>query len=256
MTWFRDTRYGSRTSSHAQLTYMMWWQSARVTQRRECRGLGDQAGAGRGGHSRRGRPRRVPPHRDQRDRLAGPADTRRLPGALAHRGVARGRQDRGARLEAGVGAGRLPHTRALPRLLPRPAHSQAGAAGAAVPPLRQGPAGRHEGARLLLRRRRLVALRPQERPQSSRGAARRAARGAGRRCPSRSQGTRGPAREGPSDVAGSWPPEGRCPARPTPPRPPRWHACRPASAGTRGRPPRWRPRWPSSPGRRAMGNGQ
>ena len=37
MTWFRDTRYGSRTSSHAQLTYMMWWQSARVTQRRECR---------------------------------------------------------------------------------------------------------------------------------------------------------------------------------------------------------------------------
>ena len=37
MTWFRGTRYGSRTGSHAQFIYMMWWQSARVTQRRECR---------------------------------------------------------------------------------------------------------------------------------------------------------------------------------------------------------------------------
>ena len=37
MTWFQDARYGSRTGSHAQFIYMMWWQSARVTQRRECR---------------------------------------------------------------------------------------------------------------------------------------------------------------------------------------------------------------------------
>ncbi len=32
-----QSRYGSRTGSHAQFIYMMWWQSARVTQRRECR---------------------------------------------------------------------------------------------------------------------------------------------------------------------------------------------------------------------------
>ena len=75
-------------------------------------------------------------------------------------------------------------------------------------------------------------------PGSSRGATRRAARGAGRRCPSRSASTRGPARGGSSDVAGSWSPEARCPARPTPPRPPRWRACCSASAGTRRRPPR------------------
>ena len=33
-----QSRYGSRTGSHAQFIYMMWWQSARVTQRRDCRG--------------------------------------------------------------------------------------------------------------------------------------------------------------------------------------------------------------------------
>ena len=63
---------------------------------------------------------------------------------------------------------------------------------------------------------------PSRVPGSSRGTTRRAARRAERRCPSRSQGTRGPAREGSSDVAGSWSPEARYPARPTPPRPPRW----------------------------------
>ena len=46
MTWFQDTRYGSRTGSHAQFIYMMWWQSARVTQRRECRRPAADSGRG------------------------------------------------------------------------------------------------------------------------------------------------------------------------------------------------------------------
>ena len=37
MAWSQDTGHGSRTGSHAQFIDMMWWQSARVTQRRECR---------------------------------------------------------------------------------------------------------------------------------------------------------------------------------------------------------------------------
>ena len=39
MAWSQGTGHGSRTGSHARFIYMMWWQSARVTQRRECRGL-------------------------------------------------------------------------------------------------------------------------------------------------------------------------------------------------------------------------
>ena len=37
MAWSQGTGHGSRTGSHAQFIDMMWWQSARVTQRRECR---------------------------------------------------------------------------------------------------------------------------------------------------------------------------------------------------------------------------
>ena len=41
-----QSRYGSRTGSHAQFIYMMWWQSARVTQRRECRRPAADSGRG------------------------------------------------------------------------------------------------------------------------------------------------------------------------------------------------------------------
>jgi len=33
MTWFRNTRYGSLTGSHAQITHMMWRQSVHVIQK-------------------------------------------------------------------------------------------------------------------------------------------------------------------------------------------------------------------------------
>ena len=33
MTWFRDTRHGSLTGSHAQITHMMWRQSVHVIQK-------------------------------------------------------------------------------------------------------------------------------------------------------------------------------------------------------------------------------
>ena len=41
-----QSRYGSRTGSYAQFIYMMWWQSARVTQRRECRRPAADSGRG------------------------------------------------------------------------------------------------------------------------------------------------------------------------------------------------------------------
>ena len=33
MTWFRNTRYGSLSGSHAQITHMMWGQSVHVIQK-------------------------------------------------------------------------------------------------------------------------------------------------------------------------------------------------------------------------------
>ena len=33
MTWFRNTRYGSLSGSHAQITHMMWRQSVHVIQK-------------------------------------------------------------------------------------------------------------------------------------------------------------------------------------------------------------------------------
>ena len=71
---------------------------------------------------------------------------------------------RGPRLQARVGVDRGAHPRALPDLLPGPSHSAPLPARAAVAPLGAGPAGRHARPRLLLRGRRLVALRPQDRP--------------------------------------------------------------------------------------------
>ena len=61
MTWFRNTRYGSLSGSHAQITHMMWRQSVHVIQK-----SGMQEGRGRrrchdaGARRPRG-PRRHPP---------------------------------------------------------------------------------------------------------------------------------------------------------------------------------------------------
>ena len=69
-----QSRYGSRTGSHAQFIYMMWWQSARVTQRRECRR--PAADSGRGAWLRpKPRPRKrvaaaMPPWHSRRPNVA------------------------------------------------------------------------------------------------------------------------------------------------------------------------------------------
>ena len=69
-----QSRYGSRTGSYAQFIYMMWWQSARVTQRRECRR--PAADSGRGAWLRpKPRPRKrvaaaMPPWHSRRPNVA------------------------------------------------------------------------------------------------------------------------------------------------------------------------------------------